>query len=134
MLICSKIIRSSSRKYDGYRVVTLQICAATQLATPLGKKKHMMDDADASNLNPDNIIPITLDDLSEDERRELERELEEQKAEALKLKLRGYLKTRSGVIVKKVTAPIPSPALDSKVSEEIAHQVDVSVASKVSTV
>jgi hypothetical protein len=54
---------------------------ATQLATPLGKKKkkHTMDNdprGDASNLNPDNIIPVTLDDLSEDDRLEIERKLE----------------------------------------------------------
>jgi hypothetical protein len=79
------------------------------LATPLGKnkkKKHTMD-GDTSNLSSDNIIPVTLDDLSEAERQELERELEEQKAEALKLRLSGFLKTRNGVVVKKVTAPSP---------------------------
>jgi hypothetical protein len=107
---------------------------ATQLATPLGnKKKHMMDsDAkNASDLDPDNIIPVTLDDLSEEDRRELERELEDEMAEARKLKLSGYFKTRSGA-VKKVTASKP-PVHGTKVinsDEELAHLIDVSVASK----
>jgi hypothetical protein len=35
LLICSEIIRSSSRKHDGYRGVAQQFCVATQLATPL---------------------------------------------------------------------------------------------------
>jgi hypothetical protein len=90
------------------------------------------DPKDASNLNLDNIIPATLEDLSEDDQREIERELEEEKAERLKVKLAGYLKTRNGFI-KKVPAPNLTAASSTEVNkspEEIAHLVDVSVASK----
>jgi hypothetical protein len=89
------------------------------------------DTGDASNLNPDNIIPVTLDDLSKDDRLEIKRKLEEQKAEALSSMLTGFSKTRSGA-VKKVTTPNPPPATDTKVrnTEEIAHLIDVSIASK----
>jgi hypothetical protein len=134
LLLCSKSIRSSSRKHGDYRGVTQQFCVATQLVTPLGnKKKHTMDidNKNASDLDPDNIIPVTLDNLSEEDRRELERELEDEMAEARKLKLSGYFKTRSGA-VKKVTAPKP-PVHGTKVinsDEELAHLIDVSVASK----
>jgi hypothetical protein len=44
----------------------------TQLATLLAtkKKKHTMntDLKNASDLDPDNIIPVTLEDLSEEQR------------------------------------------------------------------
>ena len=91
------------------------------------------DPKDGSILTTDNIIPVTLDDLSEDQRRELEQKLEDQKAEGLKLMLAEYSKTRSGAVVKKVMPPSPSSAANTKVSnatEEIAHLIDASVASK----
>ena len=40
-----------------------------------------------SDIDPENAIAVTLDDLSEDVRRELEEELEKEKVERLKLKL-----------------------------------------------
>ena len=93
-----------------------------------------IDSKDGSVVNPDNIIAVTLDDLSEDERREIERQLEEEQAERLRQKLAGYQKTRNGVI-KKVVLPSLSSALNAEVSkptcsEDIAHLVDVSIASK----
>ena len=50
----------------------------TQLATPLGKKKKQAMDnnpKDGSAIDPDNVIAVTLEDLSEDGRWEIEREL-----------------------------------------------------------
>ena len=93
-----------------------------------------IDSKDGSVVNPDNIIAVTLDDLSEDERREIERQLEEEQAERLRQKLAGYQKTRNGVI-KKVVMPSLSSVLNTEVSkptcsEDIAHLIDVSVASK----
>ena len=138
MLLCLKSIRSSARKHDGYCVVAQQFCVPTQLATPLGtkkkKKRHTMstDPKNGSDFDPDNIITVTLDDLSEDDPRELERELEEEKAQRLKLKLTGYQKTRNGV-VKKVHVSSPSDPFNAEVknsTEKIAHLIDVSVASK----
>ena len=127
---------SSSRKYDGYRGVA-QFCVATQLATPLGTKNkntHTMnsDPKNGSDFDPDNIIAVTLDDLSEDDRRELDRKVEEDRAETIRLTLAGYQKTRNGV-VKKVATPSPSDLLGAEVkkpTDEIAHLIDVSVASK----
>ena len=52
------------------------------------------DPKDVADLNPDNIIPVTFEDLSEDDRRTLEQELEEMKAQRLK----QYFKTRNGEI------------------------------------
>ena len=81
-----------------------------------------------SDIDPENVIAVTLDDLSEDVRRELEEELEKEKVERLKLKLAGYAKTRNGVVKKVV--PSPSDAQVKNSTEEIAHLIDVSVASK----
>jgi hypothetical protein len=61
-----------------------------------------------SDVNSDNVV--TLDDLSEDDRGKIERELEEWKAEFLK----RYFKTRNGV-VHKVTVPNSSPSFDTQV-------------------
>ena len=58
-----------------------------------------------SDIDPENVIAVTLDDLSEDVRRELEEELEKEKVERLKLKLAGYTKTRNGVVKKVVLSP-----------------------------
>ena len=78
-----------------------QFWVATQLATPLGKKKRntmSTDPKDGSDLNPNNIIAVTLEDLPEDERQKLEQELEEERVEKLKQKLAGFQRTRNGVI------------------------------------
>jgi ABC-type ATPase with predicted acetyltransferase domain len=64
----------------------------------------------ASDLDLDNNVPVTLDDLSEEDRREFERGIEEEKAARLK----QYFKTRSGS-VKKVTEPNPPSTLGTKV-------------------
>nr|XP_040249777.2 uncharacterized protein LOC120967226 [Aegilops tauschii subsp. strangulata]XP_040249780.2 uncharacterized protein LOC120967228 [Aegilops tauschii subsp. strangulata]XP_045086459.1 uncharacterized protein LOC120967224 [Aegilops tauschii subsp. strangulata] len=58
-----------------------------------------------SDIDPENVIAVTLDDLSEDDRRELEQEIKKEMAERLKLKLTGYRKTSIGV-VKKVQSAI----------------------------
>ena len=66
--------------------------------------KNMID------VGADNAIAVTLDDLSEDDRREFEREVEEYMAE-----------------------PSPSDLLGAEVkkpTDEIANLIDVSVASK----
>ena len=112
----------------------------TQLATPLGKKKNKKKQAmenspkDGSQIDTDNIIAVTLDDLSEEGRRDIERELEEERLASLQRKLAGFQKTRNGV-VNKVAAPVSSASPSTDVSkspsaEEISHLIDVSVASK----
>jgi hypothetical protein len=68
----------------------------TQLATPLGtkknKKKQAMDTSakDGSQIDADNVIAITLEDLSEEGRQEIERELEEERLASLQRKLAGF--------------------------------------------
>jgi hypothetical protein len=90
----------SSRKHDNNLGVARQFCVPTQLATPLGTKKkiHTMitDPKNTSDLDPDNIIPVTFDDLSKEDWREFKRGIEEEKAARLK----QYFKTRSGAVKK----------------------------------
>lgn len=89
---------------------------------------------DRGAVDPDNIIAIALDELSEDERRELQQELEEDMKELQKKKLAGYQRTRNGVI-KRVIPPSSSAPQTTEVSkpisaDEIAYLIDTSVASK----
>lgn len=92
---------------------------------------------DRSANDLDNVIPVTLDDLSEDDRRELHRELEEEMLERQKQKLAGYQKLRNDNI-RKIASPNSSAPHVTEVSrpictEGIAHLIDTSVASKFGT-
>ena len=87
---------------------------------------------DDNKADPENIITVTLDDLSEDDRREVEREVEKEMVQRRKLMLAGYQKTRNGVI-KKVPVSSSSDLFSAEVknsTKEIDHLVDVSVVSK----
>ena len=66
------------------------------------------DPKDGSDLNPDSIIAVTLEDLPEDEWQKLEHELEEERVEKLKWKLAGFQRTRNGVIQKVATPSHPA--------------------------
>lgn len=77
--------------------------------------------SDGSAVDPKNIIAVTLEDLSEDQRQEVLRQHDEE----LKKLLAAYQKTRNGVI-KKVIPEVSKPTS----AEEIAHLIDISVASK----
>ena len=101
-------------------------CAAISRANTIGdsagdekKKSYTMstESKNGSDIDPENVIAVTLDDLSEDVRRELEEELEKEKVERLKLKLAGYAKTRNGVVKKVV--PSPSDAQVKNSTEEL---------------
>ena len=88
------------------------------------------DPKDGSDLNPDNIIAVTLEDLPSDERQKLEQELEEERVEKLKQKLAGFQRTRNSVIQKVATPSHPAGVSKTACTEEIAHLIDASVASK----
>ena len=116
-------------------------CAAILRANTIGdsagdgkKKRHTMstESRNGSDIDPENVIAVTLDDLSKDDRQELEQELKIEMVEQLKLKLTGYCKTRIGV-VKKVHVPNPSDLINTEVkksTEEISHLIDVCIATK----
>jgi hypothetical protein len=85
-----------------------------------------------SDIDSDNIIPVELEDLTEELRLEMELALEEQR----KAWLAGLQKTRNGVVKKVATqsvTPSASKPLDDEVTkstEELVHLIDTSVASK----
>jgi hypothetical protein len=91
---------------------------------------------DRSEVDEGNVVEVTFDGLAEaDQHRimeEMKKELEEVEAARLREKLACYQKTRNGVAQKADTARSSA----SKVStqplppEELAHLVDVSVASR----
>jgi len=47
------------------------------------------EESEVAAIDPDNAIAVMLDDLSEDRRWEIERELEEERQESLQRKLAG---------------------------------------------
>jgi translation initiation factor IF-2 len=57
-----------------------------------------------TKVRPDNTISVAMEDLPEAERRELEKELEEEMAEARRRKLTCFQKTCTRVIKKTVPA------------------------------
>ncbi|KAF0928068.1 hypothetical protein E2562_037588 [Oryza meyeriana var. granulata] len=58
------------------------------------------ENLDGGAVDPKNIIEVKLDDLSEDDWRELEQELEREKMEWMKQKLACYQTTRNGSVKK----------------------------------
>jgi hypothetical protein len=88
-----------------------------------------------TELGPHNMISVAMEDLHEVERRALEKELEEEMAEARKRKLACFQKTQIGMIKNTVlaittTATATSTVTPNLTSEELVKFMDVAVASK----
>jgi hypothetical protein len=93
------------------------------------------DSAARTEVGPHNTIGVVMRDLPEVERRALEKELEEEMAEARRMKLACFQKTHTGVIKKIVpantTTPTATPMLTSNLTpKELVKFIDVAVASK----
>jgi hypothetical protein len=94
---------------------------------------------DWSEVGEGNVVEVTFGDLAEaDQRRikeEMKKELEKVEAARLREKLAGYQKTRNGVVQKADTARASASKVSTQplLPEELAHLVDVSVASKYGT-
>jgi hypothetical protein len=86
-----------------------------------------------TDVNPEIMIDVVMEDLSEKDRDELERELqlvlEEVMAERRK-KLTCFRKTRGGVVKKGDTMKVSTLANSSFTLEELIHLINVSVNSK----
>jgi hypothetical protein len=97
--------------------------------------RNPKDGAAWMEVGPHNTIGLAMEDLPEVERRALEKELEEEMAEARRRKLACFKKIRTGVIKKIVPAitttatatPMVTPNLTL---EELVKFMDVAVASK----
>jgi hypothetical protein len=93
------------------------------------------DSAARTKVEPHSTIGVAMEDLPEAERRALEKELEEEMAEARRRKLACFQKPRMGVIKKTILAittmatatPMVTPNLTPK---ELVKFMDVAVASK----
>jgi hypothetical protein len=88
------------------------------------------DSAAQTKVGPHNMIGVAMEDLPEAKRRALEKELEEEMAEASTRKLACFQKTRMGVMKKTIPAtatPMVNPNLSPK---ELVKFMDVAVASK----
>jgi hypothetical protein len=84
---------------------------------------------------PHNMIDMVMEDLPEAERRALEKELEQEMAEARRRKLVCIQKTHMGVIKKTVLAMMTTTTATHTVTpnltpEELVKFMDVAVASK----
>ena len=77
----------------------------------------------------DDRLAVTLDDLCEDDWREMEREIEREMEEWKAEKLKQYIKTKNGVIKKVITASSSSPAFDTQPMKEVdEHQEEENTA------
>jgi hypothetical protein len=88
-----------------------------------------------TEVGPHNTIGMAMEDLPEAERMALEKELEEEMAEARRRKLACFQKTRMGVIKKTLLAITTMATATSTVTpnltpEELVKFMDVAVASK----
>jgi hypothetical protein len=93
------------------------------------------ESAAQTEVGPHNTIGMAMEDLPKAERRALEKELEEQMAEARRRKLACFQKTRMGVIKKTIVAITTMATAITTVStnltpEELVKFMDVAVASK----
>jgi hypothetical protein len=92
------------------------------------------ESAARTEVGPHNTIGVAMEDLPKAERRALEKELEEQMAEARRRKLACFQKTRMGVIKKTIVAIMTMATAITTVStnltpEELVKFMDVAVAS-----
>jgi hypothetical protein len=93
------------------------------------------DSAARTDVGPHNTIGVAMEDLPEAERRALEKELEEEMAEARRRKLVCFQKTRTGVIKKTIptitTMATATPTVIPNLTpEELVKFMDVAVTSK----
>jgi hypothetical protein len=86
---------------------------------------------DNTGVQAKNAINVAIEDVTEDDRKEVELELEDEVAEPRKKKLVCFQKTRNSVIKKADTTTTLGVKVNSYLSpEDLAHMVDISVASK----
>jgi hypothetical protein len=96
---------------------------------------NLMESGAQTEVRPHNTMDVAMEDLPEVERRALEKELEEEMAEARRRKLTCFQKTLMGVIKKTVPAIMTMATATSTVTpnltpEELVKFMDVVVASK----
>jgi hypothetical protein len=87
--------------------------------------------ADNADVHARNAINVGMDDLTEEDSKEVEQELEKEMAELRKRKLACFQKTHNSVFKKTDMATASSAKVNSSLNpEDLAHMVDVSMARK----
>jgi hypothetical protein len=98
------------------------------MADPKGAKEAVTD---GTSIHANNAINVVMEDLSEEDREEVEHELEGEMVERCKRKLVCFQKTRSGIGKKADTVAASRTKVDFPLSpEDLVQLVYVSVASK----
>ena len=89
---------------------------------------------DKSEVHPLNVIKVTMEDLTEADRKEIEEEIAREMEEKRNERLACFRKTKNGVIKQIGGASTSSKKVSSSVTcEELAHMIDTAVASKYGT-
>jgi ribosome recycling factor len=98
------------------------------MADPKGSRASVV--VDTAGVEAKNTINVTMEDVAEEDRKEIEKELEEEMAE-IRRKLACFQKMRNGVIKKADMTSVSTAKVTSNLSpEDLVHMVDVSIASK----
>jgi hypothetical protein len=99
------------------------------LVDPKGSKGAAV--ANGAIVETKNSINMEMEGLTEEDRKEVEHELEMEMVEIQRKKLVCFQKTRNGVVKKSDTMAASGSKVNAQVSpEDLVHMVDVSVASK----
>jgi hypothetical protein len=87
---------------------------------------------DGIDIRPRNAINVTMEELAEEDRNEVERQLEVEMAEPRRKNLACFQKTRNGIVKKADMATTSSTKVNSSSLslEDLVQLVDVSIASK----
>jgi alanyl-tRNA synthetase len=89
---------------------------------------------DKSEVHPLNVIKVTMEDLTEADRKEIEEEIARELEEKRNERLACFRKTKNGVIKLIGGASTSSKKVSSSVTcQELAHMIDTAVASKYGT-
>jgi hypothetical protein len=98
------------------------------MADPKGSRASVA--VDTAGVQAKNTINVTMEDVAEEDRKEIEKELEEEMAE-IRRKLACFQKMRNGVIKKADMTSVSTAKVTSNLSpKDLVHMVDVSIASK----
>jgi hypothetical protein len=96
------------------------------MADPKGSKPSRM--VDGTGVHVKNAINVAMEDLAEEDRKEVERELEEEMAEIRRRKLACFQKTRNDVVKKvKIVSATNTKVMFPLSPKDLVHMVDVSV-------
>jgi hypothetical protein len=97
---------------------------------PDPKETKLVPATNGASVHAKNTINVVMEDLTKEDNKEIERELEEEVAEMRRRKLACFQKTSNNIIKKTNMAAASRTKVNSQLSpEDLVHMVDMSVAS-----